>query len=159
MALYYGDDQDKARKVFVTGIPGPKGDPGPQGEKGEKGDPGQGIEIPFKGSYITLLKMDNFISVYAKTNFSVTCGSGQNTSSAEFSEEIPAELRPSLSHEQLIGLNWDYSNKKIKSYKSIGVSTTGKITFRTYRVDGSSDEYNDTIYGGDFLISYYLHNK
>lgn len=32
MAMYYGDNQDKARKVVVTGIPGPQGPAGPQGQ-------------------------------------------------------------------------------------------------------------------------------
>lgn len=34
MAFYYGDDQDKARKIVVAGIPGPQGETGPQGPAG-----------------------------------------------------------------------------------------------------------------------------
>ena len=43
MSIYYGDSSGKARKIALTGIPGPQGPAGPQGAPGPQGPAGQGV--------------------------------------------------------------------------------------------------------------------
>ena len=43
MSIYYGDSSGKARKIALTGIPGPQGPAGPQGVPGPQGPAGQGV--------------------------------------------------------------------------------------------------------------------
>ena len=56
MSMYYGDSSGKAKKVVLTGIPGPQGPQGPQGEVGPQG-PADTSSIKLDGSSTTTARI------------------------------------------------------------------------------------------------------